>query len=359
MILRRLEIRNLRSLRSLTIAPAPTLNLFVGSNGSGKTSLLEGIHILGLGRTFRTQHIKEVITRGEATLTVFGEATRDDESTVTLGVERREHGGRIRIDGREVYTTSLLASTLPIFFISPHKQWLLAEGAQQRRRLIDWTMFHVERGYLKILQQYQHALVQRNSALKHLGANSALSSWDHQLAGLGETLNGLRQRYVSTFMAYFEGLITQLITAEIRVEYYPGWDGDAPLYERLAAAVSRDGARGYTSVGPHRADLRLKVGPAPAHRVLSRGEGKLLVLGFLLAQVRYVAEHSGRTPLVMIDDLPSELDEESLNRFSAVLLTTGAQSFITVLSANSLSLSPWQDMKRFHVKQGTIQEYGP
>jgi DNA replication and repair protein RecF len=359
MILRRLTIQNLRSLRSLSITPAPTLNLFVGSNGSGKTSLLEGIHILGLGRTFRTQHIKEVITRGEATLTVFGQVAVDDERNIVLGVERREHGGRIRIDGREIHSASLLAKTLPMFFISPHRQWLLAEGAQQRRRLIDWTMFHVERGYLQTLQQYQHALVQRNAALKEWEGDSALSTWDRQLAGIGETLNELRQRYISAFVTHFEGLIAQLMTAEIRVEYYRGWDCNVPLYDRLGAAVSRDRVRGYTSVGPHRADLRLRVGHAPAHRVLSRGEGKLLVLGFLLAQVRYVAEHSGRIPVVMIDDLPSELDGDSLNRFLDVLVATGAQSFITLLSERPLLMSPWQDTKWFHVKQGTVQEYGP
>jgi DNA replication and repair protein RecF len=355
MKLHRLEIQNLRVLRTLAIHPSPSLNLFVGPNGSGKTSLLEGIYVLGLGRSFRTRHIKEAVARGSKGLVAFGELSLEDGRTVFIGVERQGGGSRIRIDGRDIHTASELARTMPVFMITPHGQWLLAEGAQQRRKLIDWTLFHVEPVYLAVLQRYHRVLRQRNAQLKQASV-AQLPPWNRQVGQLGEAVHAYRKQYLDALTPSFHKILGAFLPVSVELAYEPGWDVRKTLHEALAETTKEAKARGYTGVGPHRADLEFRVGGTPAQRVLSRGEGKLLILGFLLAQVDCVIQSVAKTPIVLVDDFPAELDMESRTRFMRSLAEREVQTFFTSLSDATIDTSYWQDAKRFHVKQGQVQE---
>lgn len=355
MKLDRLEIQNLRVLRPLAISPSPTLNLFVGPNGSGKTSLLEGIHVLGLGRSFRTRHIKEAVARESQGLIAFGELRLEDGRTVSIGVERQTGVSRIRIDGHDVHATSELARMMPLFMITPHGQWLLAEGAQQRRKLIDWTLFHVEPAYLGVLQRYHRVLRQRNAQLKQASI-TGLGAWDRQVGELGEAVHAFRKQYLNTLTPRFQEILEAFLPVPVELAYEPGWTSTKTLQEALAERTKEARLRGYTTVGPHRADLQFRVGRTPAQRVLSRGEGKLLILGFLLAQVDCVIRSVAKIPIVLVDDFPAELDVESRSRFLRALAERRAQTFLTALSDAAIDTSHWQDAKRFHVKQGQVKE---
>lgn len=355
MNLQRLAIQNLRVLQALTIHPSPSVNLLVGPNGSGKTSLLEGIHILGVGRSFRTRHIIDIVTRGCDGLLVVGDLLLDDDRNVTIGVERNFHESRVRISGQDIHATSQLAQIMPLFLITPHSQWLLKEGAFQRRRLVDWTLFHVEPGYLAALQRYRGALRQRNAELKKT-RYATLTVWTQQLVYFGRSLHALRQRYLQEILPRLNRITARLMQMRIDLAYDPGWNGHSTLDEALARSLTNDRLRGYTSAGPHRADLRLQVDGIPAQRVLSRGEGKLLALSFLLSQVDCVIGCTGKVPLVLVDDLSSELDAESQMRFLQELAQIGAQTFLTALSSTSIDTSCWPNAKQFHVKHGTCRE---
>lgn len=355
MKLRRLEIQNLRILRALAIHPSPTLNLFVGPNGSGKTSLLEGIYVLGLGRSFRTRHIKEAVAKDSKGLVAFGELSLEDGRTVLIGVERQQGISRIRIDGRDVHAASELARTMPVFMITPHGQWLLAEGAQQRRKLIDWTLFHLEPLYLNVLQRYHRVLRQRNAQLKH-ASHAELSPWNRQVGQLGEAVHTFRKQYLDVLIPRFQEILAAFLPMPVELAYQPGWDARKTLHDALAETTAVARARGYTAVGPHRADLQFRVGRVPAQRVLSRGEGKLLILGFLLAQVDCVIRSVAKTPIVLVDDFPAELDVESRGRFMRSLAEREVQTFFTALSDVAVDSSHWQDAKQFHVKHGQVEE---
>jgi DNA replication and repair protein RecF len=355
MKLRRLEIQNLRVLRSLAINPSPTLNVFIGPNGSGKTSLLEGIHVLGLGRSFRTRHIKEAVAKESIDLVAFGELSLEDGRTVRIGVERKAGVSRIRIDGQDIHRASELARTMPLFMITPHGQWLLAEGAQQRRKLIDWTLFHVEPAYLVVLQRYHRVLRQRNAQLKQTSM-AELPAWNRQVSQFGEAVHMFRKQYLDALTPRFRAILEELLQVPVELAYEPGWDVTNTLYEALTETTTDARLRGYTTVGPHRADLQFRVGRTPAQRILSRGEGKLLILGFLLAQVDCVIGSISKTPIVLVDDFPAELDVQSRSRFMRSLAQRKTQTFITALSDAAVDVSHWQDAKRFHVKQGRLEE---
>ncbi len=355
MKLHRLEIRNLRVLRALAINPSPTFNLFVGPNGSGKTSLLEGIYLLGLGRSFRTRHIEEAVTSESEGVVAFGEVSLEDGRRVGIGVERQAGASRIRINGQDVHRTSELARMMPLFMITPHGPWLLAEGAQQRRKLIDWTLFHVEPAYLSVLQRYHRVLRQRNAQLKQSSV-AELPAWNRQLGELGEAVQGFRAQYLDTLTPRFREILGGLLATPVELAYLPGWDVRRALADVLRQTTREAKLRGYTAVGPHRADLQFRVGVTPAQRVLSRGEGKLVILAFLLAQVDCVMGSVAKMPIVLVDDFSAELDVHGRSRFLKSLAERRVQTFFTALSDAAVDISYWTDAKKFHVEHGRVDE---
>lgn len=352
MRLGRLEVHNVRVLAELDCAPGPGLNVFVGPNGSGKTSILEAIHILGSGRSFRTHRMGELIRRGASWLRARGELLAEDGASTTVGVERGPKGLQIRVAGEAVGSASELARQLPLAVITPDSQRLLSDGAELRRRLLDWALFHVEPAYLVALQRYRRALRQRNAALRDGVAAAALSAWDRELAEAGEHLHGLRDRFLGDVLPFYAESLQRLVPMRVDIAYRAGWDTTMGLLEVLEAAVGTDRGRGFTGLGPHRADLRFQLDGASANQVLSRGEGKLFVVGLVLAQGRFLRDRQGRRPLVLVDDLASELDEDSRARFFAELRALGAQSFITTVSRELVETGPREDLRVFHVERG-------
>ena len=314
--------------------------------------MLEGIYLVGHGRSFRTRHIGEAVCWGRERLAAFAEVVTVAGGRVTLGVERGGGISRSRVGGQDVNAASCLASALPILLITPDTQRLLVEGARQRRQLMDWTLFHVEHRYPVAQQRYQQALRQRNAALQRGERMEALVAWEYELGEVGEQLHAFRGEYLRRLEPLVDETVAELAAPLVALDYRPGWDTRRALRESFAAALPQDLARGYTSVGPHRADLRLLRHGIPAHRVLSGGEMKRLVAAVLMAQVRYVGRHGGFLPVVLVDDLAAELDEAGRKRFLRSLRDTGSQVFVTALSGNLVELAEWREPSVFHVEQG-------
>jgi len=351
MRLESLEVRNLRILTELDCTPCEGLNVFVGANGSGKTSILESIHILGSGRSFRTYRLGELVQRGAAWLRVRGELAGEDGARTPVGVERGAEGLRIRVSGASVRSASMLARQLPLIVVSPDSQRLLTDGAELRRQLVDWALFHVEPGYLPVLQQYRRALRQRNAALREGAGDEALAAWSRSLAEAGEALHAQRARFVAEILPVYGETLSELLPMAVDIEYRAGWDTAEGLAAALESGRATDRRRGFTGVGPHRADLRFRVDGAAAHQVFSRGEGKLFVVALVLAQGRFLRDTEGRRAVVLVDDLASELDEDSRSRFFAQLEALGAQSFVTTVSRDLVKGAHSQAVRMFHVER--------
>jgi len=348
-----LQVRNLRVLGETDCSPGPGLNVFVGANGSGKTSLLEAIHLLGSGRSFRTHRLAELIARGESWLRVRGEIRSQDGAVESIGVEKGADGLRIRVAGDDVRNASQLARRLPMAVITPDSQRLLTDGAALRRQLMDWALFHVEPTYLSVLQRYRRALRQRNAALKDGAGAALLAPWDEEMGEAGEALHAQRQRFLEGILPLYAETLGSLIAMVVDIRYQPGWDTEGRLAEALRVATAGDRARGFTGIGPHRADLRFATDGSLAHKVLSRGEGKLFVVGLVLAQAKFLDEVQGRRPLVLVDDLASELDEESRGRFFSRLRALETQVFVTTVSRDLVETADWEGLRVFHVERGT------
>ena len=351
-----IEIRYLRILDSIDIEFSPGVNLLLGSNGSGKSSLLEAVHILGSGRSFRSHRLRDVVTHGESSLHIIGRTVGKDGTTETIGIAHSPDGLRIRRGGVDVKASSELAAHLPTVTITPDTYRLVTDGADLRRRIIDRLLFHVEPTYFDLYQRYRRALRQRNAAIRGGLGDEELGGWDAELATAGEQLTAQRVRYLERALPAMKAIVTKLVGMPIEIRFYRGWDSAKSLSQACKHLLTSDRLRGYTQAGPHRADLRFTIDDRPLQHALSRGETKMFVTALSVAQVRDLASILGYPPVVLVDDLASELDPDSRARCLAELQATGAQLFLTAVPGHGLDGGDIVPGRLFHVERGRIVE---
>lgn len=350
-----MDVRHLRVVEWAAMAPACGVNLIVGDNGSGKSSLLEAVYLLGTGRSFRSRGAEPLIQRGEGALTVHARVRDAGGLEFSLGVEKSIRRTRIRLAEVEVRNAATLARRLPVVLIPPDSQRLLSDGGDLRRRLVDWGLFHVEPSYAEVYQGYRRALQQRNAQIRESCSIPALVPWDRELGAYGKCLHQLRMNHLQDMLPSIASLTSQLMSLEVTIYYQQGWSPGGEFHQALRENTPRDLARGYTTVGPHRADLVFTVAGDSAQQRLSRGEAKLFCLAVWLAQARDFHARTGRKPLILIDDLAAELDGDSRQRVFRAVADLGAQTFVTAVSKRA-SEGIFEAEKSFHVERGTVME---
>jgi DNA replication and repair protein RecF len=345
-----LRLENLRCLSSAELELHPRLNLISGDNGSGKTSLLEAIFLLGRGRSFRTRHTTQLIRHGTERLWVHGRT--EPEPGHSLGIEcSRDEGVQIRINRVPAASRVELSQIFPVQIIDPGIHRLVEEGPAQRRRLFDWAMFHVEPDFMRHWQGYTRALRQRNAALQ---TGQELTPWDVELIRLGELLTAGRWRLLQALQPYWSAARQSLGAVEASLGFFQGWSRELGLAESLQAHIARDRDRGLTGVGPHRFDILLRIEGRAARETVSRGQQKLLGVAMAISMTRYLAERADRPSTLLLDDPVAELDAER----SAALLETvrglGTQLVVTSLEADDRRFGVPEAV--FHVEHGSVKQ---
>ncbi|TCB48129.1 DNA replication/repair protein RecF [Acinetobacter sp. ANC 4779] len=356
MFITRLNIERVRNLKAVALQELQPFNVFYGQNGSGKTSILEAIHLLATGRSFRTHIPKNYIQNETSDAIVFAQS-----ATEKIGMQKLLSGEQlIKVNGDNIATQGQLAKILPLQHIDPQSTDIIDYGAKPRRQLIDWLMFHVEPDFYHAWQYYSRALKQRNSLLKsrrNLNLND-LEPWNKMLAEYGEILHSQRSGIVEQWKIYFEQDLKHLLPhLEIQMEYVPGFHSELGLLHDLTVHHQKDLDRRYTEYGPHRADLRLKTTLGDADVVLSRGQKKLLIVALKLSQIAMLHACNKET-VVLLDDVTAELDLTAQRRLIERLSQLGSQVFITTLEYESvkkhlhdLSIS----YQLFNVENGQVQ----
>jgi len=345
-----LRLSDFRNFDQAILRPGPALNILSGPNASGKTAVLEAIHLLCRGRSFRTSRVRELIRHGHTRLQALAWLRAPGGRRVALGVERDTTQTRLRYDGNPVRNLSDHARHLPLVLITPDSHDFINGGPQQRRRWLDWALFHVEPDYIACWQACFQALRQRNALLRRQAPASGLASWEETLARQTECLDRLRQRFVTRLSREFDQVVTELLGSGGNLGYLPGRDDSVDYRQLLADGRERDRESGFTRAGPHRSDLVLRFRDRQARSILSRGQAKLFIAGIMLAWARLLGQ-DGDHPLLLVDDLPAELDEAARQRFLRILAETGAQTFVTAIDPGLLSLEHWPAVTRFHVEQ--------
>ncbi|MFT4257335.1 MAG: DNA replication/repair protein RecF [Pseudoxanthomonas sp.] len=358
----RLDIRDLRRFAQASLAPATGLNLITGDNGAGKTSLVEALHLMAYGRSFRGRVRDGLVRTGAEAVEVFVEWQEGPQARPRkAGLRHAGQRWEGRLDGQAVAQLGDLCSALAVVSFEPGSHALVSGSGEPRRRLLDWGLFHVEReeqggDFLPLWRRYARALKQRNALLKASGDPRQLDTWDHELAEAGEPLTERRQAYLERLQQHLQAVAAELVPAlgAARLEFQPGWRRhELPLADALLLARDRDRAAGHTSVGPHRTDWRVRYAARPQDETLSRGQAKLTALACLLAQAEDFARRRGEWPIMALDDLASELDRPHQQRVIERLAASGAQVFITGTEPPP-GLATHHPVARFHVEHETV-----
>ncbi|HEX6508233.1 MAG TPA: DNA replication/repair protein RecF [Chloroflexota bacterium] len=344
-----LVAEDLRCLQRAELTLDPQRNLIWGSNGSGKTSLLEALFILGRGRSFRTRNSERLIRHGQARLTVFGRT--GGALPRSMGIQVAKVGGTTaRINGAPIGSLTELSQSFPVQVIDPGVHKLVEEGGFRRRRWMDWAVFHVEPLFADAWSRYTRAVKQRNAALR--GEPAQAPAWDVEVARLGELIAESRARMLEQLQPVWRDAISSLSGLEVELHYSRGWSQDVPLAQALKDSRARDQAKGLTHSGPHRADVLVRLGGRPAREVLSRGQQKLAAIAMTLAPIKLLRNQTSTTPTLLLDDPAAELDGPHLERFIEQVSALACQLVLT-------SLSPHFDVfgkaqRVFHVEQGKV-----
>ena len=330
MSLGRLQVTDFRCLQSAELELDPQFTLFSGPNASGKTSLLEAMYVLGRGRSFRTRRLEHLIRHGAERFVVFGEV-HSAHRQVPMGVEGSRAGIRAQIDGDKPSSLAELALQLPVQIIDPEVHHLIDEGPSRRRRFLDWGVFHVEQSFVGHWQRYQQVLKQRNAALKAHQPRAIVSVWDSDLVRSGELLSAARARYVTALSPLAEAIGRNLLGMELSLSYRSGWAKDQSMAEALLQSWNHDQEAAATQIGPHRAELAIRLDGTTVKDRISRGQQKLLAAALLIAQLKLFPEGSPVQPSLLLDDPAAELDDERLAGLIREVSSQSVQLIVTTL----------------------------
>ncbi|MFV0278258.1 MAG: DNA replication/repair protein RecF [Parahaliea sp.] len=359
--LRQLSIHRVRNLRQVVLRDLGRVNICHGENGSGKTSVLEAIHLLGMARSFRGNSPRTLITHGEADCVVQGFVGSEGGPRIALGIQRYQSGELdLRIQGGGARAVAELVEHLPLQVVNADSFALLMGAPAARRQYLNWGVFHVEHGFFPEWQSFQRCIKQRNAGLRRDKlAHRELSVWTRELARSGQQLNDYRQVYFTALAPRFRTIMSRLLPSveQLELRLRQGWDRRMTYAEALAATEASDREKGFTQVGPQRADIKVTTQGRPAEDVLSRGQQKLVVCGLKIAQGLLMQELGKGICTYLVDDLPSELDRTHCRRVCEELQQLGAQVVITCIDSTDIqALWPGkkEELTMFHVKHGEV-----
>ncbi|NOQ63103.1 MAG: DNA replication/repair protein RecF [Methyloprofundus sp.] len=357
MSLQKLDIYHVRNLERVSLAPAAKINLIYGANGSGKSSLLEAIHLLARASSFRSTSVKNAIQFSHEELIVSGKVHFTTGHVSHLGIQHNGKQLQIRIDEETKHSRSELAYALPLQLIHPKSYQLLDAGPQLRREFMDWGVFNQHTDFLNQWRQFKKALNQRNALLKTKRVKE-LNVWNHELQQYGTIVANYREQYLTELQPIFFKIADQFLELKnLELNFIQGWEQESSLLDKLLADQEKDLRYGFTHSGSHRADFQLLLDSRKAKDFVSRGQLKLLVLSLKLAQVELLLNQGSQSACILIDDAVAELDYLSRSKLLAFLAAMDIQVFMTATEKNEFGdLSQIGEYKMFHVEHGAIVE---
>ncbi|MAM00464.1 DNA replication/repair protein RecF [Hydrocarboniclastica marina] len=377
MSLLELQTHRFRNLGPDRLQFSPGVNLIYGDNGSGKSSLLEAVHYLSTGRSFRTHKHETVVAHGGDEMAVFGRVSKTagrsrvgtdpngKSVTHNLGISRNlaERRTTLRLDGENVRSLSILAQHLPISVIEPGSFDIISGGPGKRRQFLDWVVFHVEHRFAGLWQRCQKVISQRNRLLRSGRIDDALlRAWNQEYLTIANQVTSERQRWFEELVPLVQGLLNGLDApwaSDLSLDLFRGWDRQRELGDVLEQHFDQERKVGHTLYGPNRCDVRIRVGSKPAGETLSRGQQKTLVILLKLAQGELLYRERNISCGFLLDDINAELDIFHQRVLAQQLQRLGSQVFVTSISRPDPAVL-WQnamaDLRMFHVEHGVLRK---
>ena len=340
MLIEELKLKNFRNYSELTLHPHPGVNLYFGRNGSGKTNLLEAIHYCSLGRSHRISNDANAVKNGEA-FALSSVSIRNSLGQREIAVRFHPDETQkksILLDGKKIAKFSDMMGCLRCVIFSPEDLGLIKEGPSLRRRYLDMMISQINRGYFIALQQYRTCMDQRNALIRNLRANSyadtsMLSAFEETMAAPAAVIIRERRRIVSLLSECARETYQRVSDTDevFRLAYHSSVKEETEIEEvfcRLLRENREDDIRmGFTSVGPHRDDLILTLNKNQMKQFASQGQIRTAALSMKLSQMQILRDQSGEEPVLLLDDVMSELDRK--RRACLIGEISSFQTFIT------------------------------
>ncbi|MEM8816677.1 MAG: DNA replication/repair protein RecF [Pseudomonadota bacterium] len=352
MFIRSIAISGFRCLTEVKLEFSPRYNLIYGANASGKTSLLEALAYLGRGKSFRGAPAASVIQHGAKELVLFA-SVRSGDKDVAIGVRNGRQSLETRVDGDGNGGLAALAAAFPLQVIDPDVHKLVAGGPEERRRFLDWMVFHVEHEYLQDWRRFRRVLKQRNALLKQRVSIRELRGWDEEFVLASERVHRQRESVLQRGVPVIERIAGEMLGGKVTFSYRRGWSEDESLDECLRQHQERDFQLGGSQIGPHRAEVVIQTDERRAKRLVSRGQQKLLASSLIIGGTQFVQEESGRRLCLLLDDPAAELDSDSLGRILRAATSLDSQLILTSLNPELISFP--EKPRVFHVEHGNIR----
>jgi DNA replication and repair protein RecF len=358
-----LQLIDFRNFAKTAIKPClQGLNIISGNNGSGKTSILEAIHYLGHGRSFRSSTLSPLVRHEAEKFSLYSQLVTQSNRDICVGAERATSGSsRFKVDDKDINGVTELAALMPIRVIDSHSHQLFEAGPAFRRKYLDWGLFYQSPAFFDIWRDFERSLKQRNSLLRDRRSKTEIDPWSMELVKHGLLLDAERRQYVAQLAPYLSEVASVLLPFEsVELAYEPGWDDSTDLESIMVDSFYQDHRIGHTQHGPHRAELAVTLSGVLAKQILSRGQQKLLICAMILAQGIMLAKCVNKRLIYLIDDLPSELDAISRKKLINLLISQQTQVFITAIEYASIcdfiDGNAGVPVKVFHVEHDVIQE---
>lgn len=328
---------HIRNQEDAAFTPAPQLTVFTGRNGAGKTNLIEAVYFASIGKSFRTSQAEDLIRWDEEEGTILlSFSLRGVTHELSAKLSRRE-GARFAMNETKLRRKDLLGTFRTVLF-TPDEMQLVKGAPQDRRRFLDLEVSQVSPRYYEELLRYGRAVAQRNAALRQAqlrGAEPDIDMWDMQIASGAAYLVRKRQEAVARMNECLAGTEAALTggAERLAVRYLlregEGTPDESWYLERLAAARELDARLCHTSVGPHRDDLLFELDGRNIARFGSQGQQRTAILAMKLAEAEFIRRETGEYPVLLLDDIGSELDSARRRALFSYLAEKDIQTLVT------------------------------
>ena len=355
MQIKKLTLRNFRNYEEETFSFSDGINVLFGKNAQGKTNCAEAVFYLCTGSSLRIRHDKQLIRTGTDGAHIFAEA-QNRYGSVTIGADITEGGRDIRVNGNKIAKNADLLGNVNSVFFSPGELRLIQDGPDERRRFLNLSISQLSKNYYTALLRYNHILEQRNNLLKNRDTSLVLETlpvWDEQLSLYAARIILARKEYCRSLSPLAEEMHAFLTEQRESLAVgtdspYEGDEGEiaAAVFKDMQSSYERDVYRGYTGVGPHRDDLKISIDGLDAKGYASQGQARTAALALKLAELEIFRERAGEYPVLILDDVMSELDlprrkklVERLSGVQTVLTCTHAERVLYGKECNKIRVS--------------------
>lgn len=353
----RLCLRNFKNIRSLTLSPAPTVNVFWGDNAQGKTNLIEAVYFLSNLRGFRGVKNQDFITHGEPGSKI--EAFLEDSAVRHhFEVAFDIHCKNVYLDEKTPASSSFYFSRFQTILFAPEEVNLVKAGPAGRRALMDRAVFIATPSYLDLYSKYRKILGNRNILLKKQSSAAELEPWDEALIRAGSQIRLRRAEFINKIKPYLNDFFSWISSGreKVSIVYPEGAEDLASSEENLRGELTkrRDAELrfGHTLAGPHRDDFIFDLNGFSLRQFGSQGQQRSFMLAFKMAQLKEMEKNLGHSPILLLDDITGELDPERRGFLFDFLLKKQSQIFLTTTDNKNLKKNGFEGARFFRVSGG-------